>query len=329
MNTAITPFGVAARPPRQTDAPPCTRLQAIADAYVDCVEAWSCTPQDVAALGTVAAELVRLVHSAPRVSLGMGRHLPFASSSMRHAFFAAIVGLHIAKAVRLDPIRQLAVAKAALIMNLSSFDLQDDLAAPKASPSAAQRLALTRHPILVTKLLLDSPGADLRWIQAVAQHHEAMDGSGYPCALRGEEICIEARILKLADMWCALVAPHRCRPAKSPREAVYWLLARSRQCLDPRLFDAWRRETGHFPPGTLVRLANRETAFVVASPRGTAAPRQVVSFIGAHGTLYRDPVRRDTAARAAYAIRGYADRPPTAIEPAYWNRIWELSRTMH
>lgn len=311
-----------------TALPSCARLQAVADDYVACIETWSCTPHDVAALGTVAANLVRLVHAAPQLCLGMGRHLPLSSSSMRHAFFAAVVGLRIARAIRLDPIRQLAVAKAALIMNLASFDLQDDLAAPKAAPTAAQRLALTRHPILVTGLLLDSPGADLRWIEAVAQHHEAMDGSGYPCALRGEAICLEARILKLADMWCALVAPHRSRPAKSPREAIHWLLARSRQCLDPRLFDAWRRETGHFPAGTLVRLANREIALVVASPRGAAVPREVISFVGAHGTLYRDPVRRDTS-RAAYGLRSYADALPVEVKPAYWDRIWETSAPLH
>lgn len=329
MDTADTSAAVAARRQRPPAIPPVERLQDIAGRYVDCIEAWSCTPQDVAALGTVAADLVRLALDAPAVCLGMGRHLPLSSASMRHAFFAAIVGLRIAQAIRLDPIRQLAVAKAALIMNLASFELQDDLAGPKAKPTPAQRIALARHPILVAGLLLDSPGADLRWIEAVAQHHEAMDGSGYPGALRGDEICLEARILKLADMWCALVAPHRSRAAKSPRDALHWLLARSRQCLDPRLFDALRRETGHFPPGTLVRLANRETAFVAASPRGAAAPRQVISFIGPHGALYRDPVRRDTAARAVYAVRGYADRPAQKIDPAYWNRIWELSRTMH
>lgn len=327
MHATVTPTPVAARPQPAT-APPCERLKAIADGYVESVEAWACTPQDVARLGAVAADLVRLVHAAPQICLGMGRHLPLSSAAMRHAFFAAIVGLRVAQAIRLDPIRQLAVAKGALIMNLASFDLQDHLAGPQAEPSVAQRIALARHPLLVTALLLETPGADLRWIEAVAQHHESLDGSGYPSALRGEQICLEARILKLADMWCALVAPHRCRAAKSPREAIHWLLSRSRQCLDPRLFDALRRQTGHFPPGTLVRLANRETALVADCPRGTAAPRQVISFMGAHGKLFRDPVRRDTT-RAAYALRGYADRPPPEIKPAYWNRIWELSKATH
>lgn len=328
MLAIATPTSVAVRPRPPSTSRPCENLQAVADDFVECIEAWACTAQDAARLGAVAADLVRLVDAAPEISFGMGRHLPLSSAAMRHAFFAAIVGLRVAQSIRLDPIRQLAVAKAALIMNLTSFDLQDDLAGPQTEPSVAQRIALARHPLLATALLLETPGADLRWIETVAQHHEAMDGSGYPSGLRGEQICLEARILKLADMWCALVAPHRSRAAKSPREAIHWLLARNRQCLDPRLFDVLRRETGHFPPGTLVRLANRETALVADSPRGTAAPRQVIAFLGIHGSLYRDPVRRDTA-RAAYAVRGYADRAAPHIETAYWNRIWELSAARH
>jgi HD-GYP domain-containing protein (c-di-GMP phosphodiesterase class II) len=36
--------------------------------------------------------------------------------------------------------------------------------------------------------------------QIVYQHHERMDGSGYPRNLKGEEICMEARILAVADV---------------------------------------------------------------------------------------------------------------------------------
>lgn len=313
-------------PPLQPASPsPCDRLGAIAASYVDVIEGWSCAVQDTIRLSTLATELIGLGEQAPEVCLGMGPYLPFHSPSMRHAFFAAIVGIQIGRAIRLDAVRQLAVAKAAMVMNLAAFDLQDDLAIPHTAPSDAQRITLTRHPLLAADLLLDTPGADLRWIEAVEQHHEALDGSGYPYALQGEEISLEARILKIADVWCALVAPSRLnRVAKTPRDATHWLLFRSRQHFDPRLIDALRRICGNYPPGTLVRLANRETAIVTTAPRGMAPPRQVISFIGAHGMLFRDPVWRDTT-RAAYALRHVTALPHIAIKPAYWTHLWSLA----
>jgi len=316
--------------PARPALPPkaCERLKSIADTYVDVVESWSCTREDVLRLSTLAADLVGLIDAAPQLCLGMGPHLPMDSPSMRHAFFVAILGIQLGRGVGLDATSQLTVAKAALIMNLASFELQDDLAIPLASPSPAQRITLSRHPQLTAELLLDTPGVDQRWIEAVEQHHESLDGSGYPRALRGEKICIEARILKIADVWCALVAPRRHREPKPPRDSIYWLLARSRQCLDPLLLDTLRKLNGHYPPGTLVRLANRETAIVTDPPRGTAAPRQVVSFIGSHRALLRDPVRRDTR-RSLFALRGFAALPPIEIKPADWNRIWALAGTTY
>ncbi len=49
--------------------------------------------------------------------------------------------------------------------------------------------------------------------QIVYQHHERMDGSGYPRNLKGEEICIEARILAVADVVEAMASHRPYRPA--------------------------------------------------------------------------------------------------------------------
>ncbi|MEN6327784.1 MAG: HD domain-containing phosphohydrolase, partial [Syntrophomonas sp.] len=49
--------------------------------------------------------------------------------------------------------------------------------------------------------------------QIVLQHHERMDGSGYPQGLAGEEILLEARILAVADVLEAMAAHRPYRPA--------------------------------------------------------------------------------------------------------------------
>lgn len=306
---------------------PCDRLAALAAAYVEVIEHWSCTVADVIRFSTLAAELVGLVERAPAICLGMAPHLPFASPSLRHAFSAAVLGIRLGQAIRLDARRQHTVAKAALFMNLPSLDLQDDLVAPYAMPSDAQRITLARHPQLAADLLRESPGADLAWIEAVLQHHEALDGSGYPAALVGDEICLEARILKVADVWYALVAPQRLlRSAKTPRAALHWLLSRSRQQFDARLLEALRRITGICPPGTVVRLANRETALVVDAPHGMMLPRRVITILGVHGRLLRDPVQRDTR-RARHAIRDITLLKGIQIPFAFWRQLWAIAET--
>lgn len=275
--------------------------------------------QDVIRLSTLATELVGLFDEAPQLCLGMAPHLLFQSDALRHAFHVAVLGVHLAHGMQLSADRQLVVAKAAMIMNLTSAEFQDDLAGIKKRLSQAQRINLSRHPILAADLLMASPGVDLRWIEAVEQHHESLDGSGYPYALSGDEISLEARILRLADAWCALVAPRPFRAPKWPQEAFHWLISRSRQCFDGRLIDILRRVSGHYPAGTIVRLANRETAIIV----GTA--RQAVSFVGTQGSLYRDPVLRDSG-RPQSTIRSYTTLPALKISATYWDRVWNLVR---
>jgi HD-GYP domain-containing protein (c-di-GMP phosphodiesterase class II) len=50
--------------------------------------------------------------------------------------------------------------------------------------------------------------------EAVLQHHERLDGSGYPQGLKGEEILLEARIIAVADVVEAMASHRPYRPAR-------------------------------------------------------------------------------------------------------------------
>lgn len=80
--------------------------------------------------------------------------------------------------------------------------------------SAIQKHTNAGHEILKS---LDCP-----WPVAVMalQHHERMDGSGYPAGLRGEQISVDARILAVADAVEAMCAPRPHRPAVRITDAV-------------------------------------------------------------------------------------------------------------
>ena len=74
-------------------------------------------------------------------------------------------------------------------------------------------------------------------------HHETMDGTGYPHALRDGEIPLEARIVAVADVFDALTSPRPYKPAWSNPEAFAWLrkFARTRfdaDCVEALAFNA-------------------------------------------------------------------------------------------
>jgi PAS domain S-box-containing protein/putative nucleotidyltransferase with HDIG domain len=73
---------------------------------------------------------------------------------------------------------------------------------------------------------------------AIEQHHERLDGSGYPRGLSGEAVIPEARVLAVADVYEAMVSHRPYRPALAPEVAVHELLSGSGTAYDAEVVGA-------------------------------------------------------------------------------------------
>lgn len=74
--------------------------------------------------------------------------------------------------------------------------------------------------------------------EIVLQHHERLDGSGYPNKLQGDEICIEARIIAIADTLDAISSHRPYRPARGVDFALNELQKGQGQLYDSQVVDA-------------------------------------------------------------------------------------------
>jgi putative two-component system response regulator len=88
---------------------------------------------------------------------------------------------------------------------------------------------------------LDFP-SDMREVPEIAaQHHERMDGTGYPKGLRGGEILVGARIVAAADVFDALTAPRYYKPAYSIERTLELMDGMAGDHLDPAVVAAVHR----------------------------------------------------------------------------------------
>ncbi len=71
----------------------------------------------------------------------------------------------------------------------------------------------------------------------VEQHHERVDGRGYPFGLKGEDITLEARIIAVVDAYDAMVSDRPYRSGLSKKEAIGELIKHSGEQLDPQIVD--------------------------------------------------------------------------------------------
>lgn len=95
--------------------------------------------------------------------------------------------------------------------------------------------AVQQHPGLGHRLARTAPQVDNEILGGILHHHERWDGEGYPMGLIGESIPLLARLLKITDVYDALVSDRPYRAAWTADEAATYLLQHSGMAFDPRL----------------------------------------------------------------------------------------------
>jgi len=224
----------------------------------------------------------------------------------------------------------------ALTMNLGSMALHDKMAEfAGILPRSFQPLVM-KHPNQAAEILLDI-GAPETWSRAVLQHHENLNGSGYPNGLSRSNIILEARMLRLVDIFAAR---QRVRRGRGP---LHWSMSRARNLpgltehifradldlLDTSLVRLLMGRLGLFPPGSIVRLSNGEMAIVSRRARdfvhaGTRTPREVWSFLDVNGKPHPAPcVRRiNRVGLRDFRILAYAQDDLPHLPPYDWPIVW-------
>jgi len=105
--------------------------------------------------------------------------------------------------------------------------------------SSKEILLMQMHPIF-SGLLVQSKQLPDNIINAVIQHHENFNGTGYPLGLVGEQISVEARILRICDTFDALKEERSYRHAKTDSEAIEIMREENRKgTYDKKLFEVF------------------------------------------------------------------------------------------
>lgn len=114
------------------------------------------------------------------------------------------------------------LALAASLSQIGKVFIPDDILA-KPDRHSAEEGEIMRDHILHAVDILGRIDFDLPIVNTLAQMYERMDGSGYPHGLAGDQIDLNARILGVADVFCARTAPRSYRDRMSAGKTLYHL----------------------------------------------------------------------------------------------------------
>jgi HD-GYP domain-containing protein (c-di-GMP phosphodiesterase class II) len=129
----------------------------------------------------------------------------------------------LAKELNLDEEAREKLRWAALMHDIGKLSVSAEILNKPATLDASQWQAMYTHPSEGARLIAPLAPWLGDWADGVVQHHERLDGSGYPHGLREGEISLGARIIAVADAYDTMVTPrtyHRPIAASAAREEV-------------------------------------------------------------------------------------------------------------
>ncbi|ALT78710.1 HD-GYP domain-containing protein [Paucibacter sp. KCTC 42545] len=291
----IEELAVSAQTPRQVSkAQRMTRLPSDWDNSKQQVrQALSAPVAELAAsVDECTDHLLSLIELSPDVALSQVVRQPEGGAGhygVNHSIHAATACLASARYLGWNDAEQRRAFQAALTMNVAMLDLQARLAHQVSALTNLQRETIREHPEKGAEMLSQAGIDDADWLEAVLQHHELSDGSGYP---RGSSDIGElAELLRFADVYTARLSARSNRPAMSAQQAGREIL---QMAASSPMAAALIKAFGIFPPGCMVKLASGEIGVVLRN--GAKAYHPVVAALtNAQGESRKQPLTRDSA----------------------------------
>ena len=147
------------------------------------------------------------------------------------------LSLRIAREIGLSVDQIQGLRLGALVHDIGKLSIPVEILSVPRKLTAIERQLIETHPRAGYEILKDT---SFPWplAEMVFQHHESLDGSGYPRGLRGDEILMEARIISVADVADAIISHHPYRAGLGREFAIKILREGRSTAFDPRIVDA-------------------------------------------------------------------------------------------
>lgn len=180
-----------------------------------------------------------------------------------HGLNVALMSMLLARELKAPRETILAVGEGGLFHDIGEMELPDLVVRKKEPLTQAERKLMQTHCRLGVTLA-ERLGLSSEVTQVIAQHHERVDGSGYPAQLKGPQVSLLSRIVAVVNAYDELCNPADPARALTPHEALSLLYGQQREAFDAGVMAAFVRCTGVYPPGTIVQLNDGTMGMVVS-----------------------------------------------------------------
>ena len=168
-----------------------------------------------------------------------------------HTRRVALRAVQVGEELGLAPGRLRTLAVGGLLHDIGKLSVPDDILKKPGSLEPGEYVVIQKHPENGRSLLRELGGFAEGVLRLVHDHHERLDGSGYPRGLEAAELDLDTRILAVCDVYDALISTRVYRAAWSAEKALGLLFEQSGSAFDQRVVEALARVLASEPASPL------------------------------------------------------------------------------
>jgi len=203
----------------------------------------------------------------------------FDNYTFAHSVNVSILSLMTGISLGYEKDRLAALGLGALLHDLGKVKIPDNILNKPGPLTPEEFSIMKRHTYFGYELLKESNRVSEIIAVIAHQHHESLDGTGYPQGVKGKEFHEYAQITAIADKFDALTANRIYRKAFPAHEAFEMCAGAGDYLVKHSIIKAFIYNIAAYPSGTIVQLSNGQIGVVIDTPKGYSLfPRVRILF---------------------------------------------------
>lgn len=211
---------------------------------------------------SIAADLLKAIEDNDALAVDISMLKVSDEYTFKHSVDVATMAMVVAKKMGFSEAEVLDIGVAGLLHDIGKSKIPNEILNKPGRLTEEEFAIMKQHPLLGYNILKDNADIKDTIKFAVLQHHEKINGKGYPLGVEAGKITIFAKILAVVDIYDALVTERPYKAAFSQRDAVEMLMAMTYE-LDMDSLKGFLGSVILYPVGCIVELSNGEKAKVV------------------------------------------------------------------